>query len=209
MREIVVIGGGGHAKVLTSVLKKCDYRILGYTDLRDRGSVLGVPYLGDDSALAGLVEIHDRCQAIMGVGKIDASAERIGLQERISGLGFAFPVVISPRAAVNEEVELGPGTVVFDGVVVNSGTVTGECCILNTNCTVEHDCRLGHNVHVAPGAVLSGGVTIGAHTMVGAGALVIQNVTIASDCVIGAGSTVLGDLAAPGTYAGSPARKIG
>ena len=146
--------------MLVSVLKKCGYHILGYTDIRDRGRVLGVPYLGNDDALALLVRTYDRCQAIVGVGKTDASTERIGLQERISALGFAFPVLVSPQAVVNEGVELGSGTVVFDGVVVNSGTVTGDCCILNTNCTVEHDSRLGDNVHIAPGATLSGGVRV-------------------------------------------------
>jgi sugar O-acyltransferase (sialic acid O-acetyltransferase NeuD family) len=208
MSEIVIIGGGGHAKVVASVLKKCGYDILGYTDPRNCGAILGVPYLGDDEVLAELVKTHIDCEAVIGVGKTDASAGRSRLLERIHTLGFALPVLVSPRAVVNEEVQLGSGTVVFDGAVVSSGAVAGDCCIINTNCTVEHDCHLGDNVHVAPAAALSGGVAIGANTMVGTGALVVQNVTIVADCMIGAGSTVLGNITAPGTYAGSPARRI-
>jgi sugar O-acyltransferase, sialic acid O-acetyltransferase NeuD family len=209
MPEIVVIGGGGHAKVLVGVLKKSGYHVLGYTDTGDRGAILGVPYLGDDGSLGELLSMHDDCLAIVGVGKTDASAERIGLQKRISALGFGIAVVISPGATVNEEVNLGPGSVVFDGVVVNSGTVAGDACILNTGCILEHDCRLGENVHVAPGAVLSGGVSVGANTMVGTGALIIQNVSIAAGSMIGAGSTDVKDIVSPGTYVGSPARRIG
>lgn len=209
MSEIVVIGGGGHGRVLISVLKKCGYHVLGYTDARDRGTALGVPHLGGDGALVDVARDHPGCEAVIGVGKTDASEVRIRLQERISSLGFAFPALVSPAAVVNQGVDLGPGTVVFDGVVVNSGTVAGACCIFNTSCTVEHDCRLGDNVHVAPGAILSGGVTIGANTMVGVGAVIIEGVTVVADCLIGAGAVVLGDLATPGTYVGTPARRIG
>ena len=208
MREIVVIGGGGHAKVLTSILKKAGFAVLGYTDASDRGPLLHVPYLGTDEALPSLLTEFPGLLAAMGVGKIDASDRRLALQRSAEAVGFSFPIVISPHAVVNEEVMLGSGTTVFDGVVVNSGTVTGDCCILNTSCTVEHDCRLGHNVHVAPAATVSGGVTIDAGTMIGVGATVKQGVTICAGCLIGAGAIVVSDLSAPGVYVGCPARRI-
>lgn len=208
MDRIVVIGGGGHSKVLISVLKKTAFAIAGYTDRHDRGTILGVPYLGDDSILRELIRNHGRCQAIVGVGKIDASKLRLTLQIEFEALGFDFPAIISPRGVVNEQVALGEGTVVFDGVVVNSGSEIGRVCIINTNSTVEHDCRIGDNVHIAPGVTLSGGVTIGHNTMIGTGATVIQSVSICEGCLVGAGSTVVKDITVPGTYVGSPAKRI-
>jgi UDP-perosamine 4-acetyltransferase len=207
--EIVVLGGGGHAAVVLSVLRKLDWRILGYTDSRDRGPILGVPYLGADGQLAAVIGTHPRCSAVIGVGKIDASPLRGDLQARLGALGFAAPVLVSPDAVVNEAVTLGSGTVVFDGTVVNTGTRCGGLCILNTNCAVEHDCRLGDNVHIAPGATVCGGVTIGDDCMIGAGATVVQEVTVGAGCLVGAGATVVGDLVASGTYAGTPARRVG
>jgi sugar O-acyltransferase (sialic acid O-acetyltransferase NeuD family) len=209
MGSIVVIGGGGHAKVVISVLKKCRYEILGYTDKRDRGAILGVPYLGDDGTLRGLARDRGCCEAAVGLGKTDESSVRVRLQEEIATIGFAFPLIVSPLAVVNEEVELGPGTAVFDSVVVNSGTVTGRLCILNTSSTVEHDCRLGDNVHIAPGAILSGGVTVGANSMIGAGSIIIQDVTVCAGCLVGAGSTVVESIRVAGTYVGNPAKRIG
>ena len=209
MDRVVVIGGGGHAKVLISVIKKIGLEIAGYTDSQDRGTILGVPYLGDDGVLPDLIRAEGHCQAAVGLGKIDASSERMRLRGEVDALGLALPVIISPQAMVNEEVEFGPGTAVFDGVAVNSGTIIGSICILNTNSTVEHDCRLGDNVHIAPGVTLSGGVTIGSNCMIGTGANVIQGVTICADCLIGAGATVVGDIKVAGTYAGNPARRIG
>ena len=205
-REIVVIGGGGHAKVLISVLRKSGYDVRGYTDTEDRGEILGIRYLGPDNRLSELARICAR--AIIGIGKTDASAHRLELQERLGALGFEFPVVCSPDAVVNDEVSFGAGTAVFDGVVITSGARIGRACILNTNSTVEHDCRIGDNVHLAPGVVLSGGVTIGDNTMVGTGTSAIQGIRICAGCVIGAGATLVKDITAPGTYAGSPARRI-
>jgi UDP-perosamine 4-acetyltransferase len=207
--SIVIIGGGGHAKVLVSMLKKLDYQVLGYTDPADNGHILGVPYLGGDDALPGVIARNPACLAAIGLGKIDASAGRRVLARRVLDLGFTLPAIVSPEAIVNEAVELGDGTVVFDGAIVNSGTTVGALCILNTHCTVEHDCRLSDNVHVAPGATISGGVSVGTDAMLGVGCAVLQDVTIEAGCLIGAGSTVIADLSRAGVYVGSPARRIG
>jgi UDP-perosamine 4-acetyltransferase len=208
MAEIIVIGGGGHAMVLISILKKNRYAVKGYTANLDKGAILGVPYLGDDSILPEIIRTCGSCTAVIGVGKISASAFRHTLQIKLETLGCDFPAVISPDAVVNEEVRLGAGTAVFDGVVINSGTETGRACIINTNSTVEHDCRLGDNVHIAPGATLSGGVSIGDNCMIGTGANIIQSISLCSDCLIGAGSTVVKDITNPGTYVGNPAKRI-
>lgn len=208
MNKMVIIGGGGHAKVVISVLRKLEFELLGYTDFMNKGTILGVPYLGDDDVLPKLIRVRDGCMAALGLGKIDASGQRRLLQARLEALGFEYPTILSPHATINEEVTLGAGTVAFDGVVVNSGTTTGSSCILNTSCTIDHDCRLGDNVHIAPNATLSGGAIIGDNCLIGAGATIIQEVTVCAGCVIGAGSTVITDIVAQGTYAGSPARRI-
>lgn len=208
MSKIVVVGGGGHAKVLVGVLKRTSWDILGYSDQADRGVILGIPYLGSDDKLPEILRAQGHCSAVIGVGKIDASPARMRLQTQISTLGFDFPAIVAPTALVAEEVELGLGTAVFDGAVINSGAVTGSACIVNTNSTVEHDCRLGDNVHIASGATLSGGVIVHDNCLLGAGSTVIQNVVICADCLIGAGSTVVKDIEVAGVYAGNPARRL-
>jgi UDP-perosamine 4-acetyltransferase len=205
---VVVLGGGGHAKVLISVIRKLPWTIAGYVDPRNVGPVLGVPYAGSDDVLLALLARYPGCAAAMGIGKVDESAHRARVQDAALALGYRFPTFVSPDAVVNTEVELGVGTVVFDGAVVNAGVVTGPACIVSTNATVEHDCRFGTNVHIAPGATVTGRVTIGDHTFVGAGAVVIHGVRIVEGCLIGAGAVVTEDLTEPGTYVGTPARRI-
>jgi sugar O-acyltransferase (sialic acid O-acetyltransferase NeuD family) len=206
--EIVVLGGGGHAKVLINLLAKLNWKIVGYTDEQDRGAILGAPYVGDDAVLPDLRSTHHACLVAVGLGKIDASSARVYLYRKIRALGFDCPVIVSPRAVVNEEVVFGAGTAVFDGAVVNTGTVAGSLCIMNTNSTVEHDCRLGDNVHVAPGATVCGSVAIGNDCMIGAGSTIMQEVTVCPGSLVGAGAVVVSDIESPGVYAGNPARRI-
>jgi sugar O-acyltransferase (sialic acid O-acetyltransferase NeuD family) len=209
MRKLVLVGGGGHAKVLISVLKKSgSYELIGYTDVRDSGELLGIPYLGTDSALEEIKETLADCCAAVGVGKVSVNEKRMQIVDRLALLGFRLPVIISPHAVVNEDVTIGDGSVIFDGAVVNTGTIIGRASIINTNSTVEHDCIIGDNVHVAPGANLSGGVRVGHNCMIGTGANIIQGIGICADCLIGAGSIVVKDVTIPGTYAGNPAKRI-
>ena len=209
MGDIVVIGGGGHAKVVLSILSKLrTYRIVGYTDLRDCGTLLGVPYLGSDTALESLAATSGTLNAVLAVGQIGLGHARSELWGRLRSLSMQFPLITSPGAIVNEGVSSGEGSVVMDGAVVNVGAKLGQGAIVNTNSTVEHDVALGDWVHVAPGATICGGVTVGHFSTIGAGATVIEGIEIAADCIVGAGATVVRDIKEAGTYAGCPAHKI-
>ncbi len=207
MKEIVVIGGGGHAKSVIAILKKInDYKLLGYTDITDKGILLGLNYLGVDEVLEKLLREHLHCAAAIGIGIIHQSRKREEIVNYLEGLGFELPALISPHAIVNEGVNIGKGTVVMDGVVINSGSHIGEGAIINTNSTVEHDCQIGDYVHIASGATLGGDVRVGNYTIIGTGVSVIQSITISENCVIGAGAAVVKDCVKEGTYIGVPAR---
>lgn len=206
MEKIVIIGGGGHAKVIISLLHKLNqYDVIGYTDTADRGSIFGVKYLGDDAQLEGFKNEEPNCLAVLGVGSIDVSHKRLFLKERLNEYGFSLATVVSPYAVVNEGVKIGAGTVVLDGAIIQAGTHIGECAIINTASVVDHDCRLGNFVHIASGATVCGGVKIGDHSFIGAGSTIIQYKTIGENCLIGAGTTVIDDCLTQGLYIGTPA----
>ena len=209
MDEVVVIGGGGHAKVVISVLRKLKrHRILGYTDVRNNGVLLGTPYLGCDRDLAALAADRQKLHAVLAVGQLGLGKRRYELWEQLRSPALFFPVVVSPDAIVNECVSAGEGAVVMDGAVINTGATIGRGAIVNTNSTLEHDVVISDWVHVAPGATISGSVTVGRFSMVGAGATVIEGIKIGSNCMVGAGATVVHDLTESGIYVGSPARRI-
>jgi sugar O-acyltransferase (sialic acid O-acetyltransferase NeuD family) len=209
MSKIVIVGGGGHAKVIIGVLKKNkDWSILGFTDSEDKGPILGARYLGNDDVLRDVIREEKECCAVIGVGYVRINDTREKLMEHTRGLGFAFPAIISQDSIVNEDVSFGEGTVVFDGALVNVGTSVGRCSIINTHSTVDHDCVIGNFAHVCPGAHLSGGVVVGNKVIIGTGASVVQYVNICDNCLIGAGTVVIKDIKEPGVYAGNPARLL-
>ena len=61
-------------------------------------------------------------------------------------------------------------------------------------------------MHIGPGAVLSGGITVGENSFIGTGAMITQYLNIASNTVIGAGAVVVRDINEPGVYVGNPAK---
>ncbi len=209
MNAIVVVGGGGHAKVVISILQKMkSYRIVGYTDMKDKGSILGVSYLGSDSELGKVALEQNGLNAVLAVGQVGLGKQRYELWEHIHSHDLSLPRIVSPGAIVNEGVSGGEGATVMDGAVINAGTSLGIGAIVNTNSTIEHDVVLEDWVHVAPGATVCGGVSIGRFSMIGAGATVIEGMKIAPECIVGAGATVVRDITESGIYVGSPARRI-
>ena len=210
MTSLVLIGGGGHAKVVSAIVAKLgQYRIVGYTALAaEPVSPNFSPYVGDDNVLPGLVASGRVIGAVLGIGIIDVDTKRSALCERLRALGLTLPSIVSPMAVINTDVVIGDGTVVMDGVVVNPGARIGECSIINTNATVEHDCTVGAYSHIAPGAVLCGEAAVGAQSIIGAGACVLPGVRIGDRCLVGAGTTVTRDLMEPGVYIGSPATRV-
>ena len=74
MPAIVVICGGGHAKVVINILKKLkEYEIIGYTDKSDKGDILNVPYLGNDDILEKLIREKKCKSAAIGLGSVTIS----------------------------------------------------------------------------------------------------------------------------------------
>ncbi len=208
MENVIVIGGGGHAKVVISILKKISkYKILGYSEIKDNGLILGVGYLGDDDKIISKYTNTDTI-LVIGVGHLKSTELRIRLVEKFRNSGFEFPCIISPTSIINESVYVGEGTVVMDNVVVNTSSRIGKFCILNTSTTIEHDCKVGDFVHIAPGSTLSGEVQIGSFSFIGAGSTVINLVSVSQKCIIGAGSLIRKNISQPGLYVGNPIKKI-
>ncbi len=207
--KIVVIGGGGHGKVIISTIKKLEnYEILGYTDLNDKGLVLGANYLGTDEVLSTVLGKNKNCKAVIGIGCVRISDKRLEIYKMLKETGFELPIIISKDAIVNEEVIIGEGTVIMEKAIVNVSSNVGKCVIINSGVIVEHDCMVGDFVHLAVGAIISGGVEVGDNSIIGLGANVLHSKRIGNNCLIGAGAVVIKDITQEGTYFGVPASRF-
>jgi sugar O-acyltransferase (sialic acid O-acetyltransferase NeuD family) len=204
--SLVVIGAGGHASVVIDAIEKGGrYRVAGLIDDgidEPGGEVFDYPLLGGEEALSqpGLPR-----RAVVAIGAPQARQRWL---LRLEALGFDLPTIVHPFAQVGRGVQLGAGTVLLAGAIVNPSTRVGRGVIINTAASVDHDCEIGDFVHIAPGARIAGGVCIGSRAHVGIGACVIQCVTIGADAVIGAGAAVVSSVSADVTAVGVPARPI-
>lgn len=204
---LIVIGGGGHAKVLISTLLLCGRKVLGFVELNpSTPPLLGVSCLGSDERvfLHGPAEV----QLVNGVGSAGSTARRRDIYDRFAREGYCFASVMHPSAIIAPEAELEDGVQIMAGAVVQAGTRVCSGAIVNTGAVVDHDCLVGAHAHIAPGAILSGGVRVDTGAHVGTGACIIQGVLIGADSVVGAGAVVIRDVAAGVKTVGVPARPI-
>ncbi len=202
-RPVVLIGGGGHAKVLLDIARLTHRTVAGVLTLED-DNTLPLATLGNDDRLRdrSFVAAHD---FFVAIGQTQA---RRRIAETLAEHGATLATLIHPACVVAADVEIGGGTALVAGIIVNSGSKIGQHCTLNTACSVDHDCRLDDGVQIGPGARLCGGVICQEDAFIGAGAIVIEGRMIGASAVVGAGATVVSDIAPKTTVIGTPAREM-
>ncbi len=205
LEPIVILGAGGHAKVVIELIRAQGGVIAGLTDSNPTPrSVLGVPVVGDDRALPRLVADGVR-YAFVAIGDNKA---RAAAAQAATGLGLILVNAISPNATVSDSARLGRGVAVMAGAVINAEASIDDLAIVNSGAIVDHDCRLERGCHEGPGAVLAGAVRIGAGALIGTGASVTPGRSIGAGAVVGAGACVVDDLEPDVVAVGVPARVI-
>lgn len=215
MTDIIVIGAGGHARVVIAELRAGGHKFAGLVDadasLHGK-AVDGVPILGGDAVAEARAPADIVLANAIGNRAVKIGDSALGIRravyERFVARGYRFASVISPAAVVSPTAQLGQGCHVFAGAIVQAGAVIGANCIVNTGAQVDHDCTVGAHCHITPGAVLCGNVTLGDEVHVGAGAVIVHDVKIGSRAMVGAGAVVVADVPAGATVLGNPARPV-
>lgn len=191
--KIILIGGGGHAKACIDVIESSgQYDIAGIVDtINSDRTVLGYPILGDDGNLKELIAKYRNVCVSIGQIKSSNIREKIFLLSK--SYGAIFPVIVSPLAHVSRHSEIGEGTIIMHGAIVQSDTRVGKNCILNDKSLVEHDCLVGDHTHISTSAVVNGGVCIGNHCFIGSNSIIFQGLRIAERSIVGAGAIIKND----------------
>jgi len=208
-RKIVLIGGGGHCKVVISILKKLDtFEIVSIVDnYKSESFISGIKIIGTDDDLKDIYK-NGTQYALITVGSVKDNTKRYKLFNMVKEIGFKFPVIISPEAIVDKSLKIDEGTVIMPGSIINIDSSIGKNCIINTGAVIEHDCKIGDHCHIAPGVHISGAVNIGKLSFIGIGATMIQGIKIGKNVTIGAGSVVIKDISDNVIALGNPAKII-
>jgi sugar O-acyltransferase (sialic acid O-acetyltransferase NeuD family) len=210
-REIraVLLGGGGHAKMLIEIIRlQGGVRLAGILDA-DRGKwgsrVMGVPVLGGDDLLPSLVS-EGTTHFAVGLGSIKDTTPRHRLFELGIAGGMRPLTLVHPSSIVSPDAVVGEGSQLLPGSIVNLGARIGRNVIVNSAAVVEHDCVIEDHVHIATGARLASTIHVGEGAHIGAGATLRQCVRIGSGAVVGAGAVVITDVLPGLVVVGVPAR---
>ena len=200
-REVIVIGGGGHAKVVIATLKAAGRHVAAVYD--DDPATWGTDVLGVrvQGPISKLLPAANQ-QAMLAIGNNEMR------RKLASTLDVAWTSAIHPSAVVHESVTVGHGALICAGVVVQPDACIADHAIVNTGASVDHDTQVGTGAHIGPAACLTGGVTVGDGAFVGAGATVLPGVTVGEQATLGAGSVATRDVPTGEVFAGVPARSV-
>lgn len=207
--EIIFWGATGHAKVLKECLKYTNKKLVALFDINPdcKSPFPDIPlYYGKEGFKTWLCldKSYDFLIAIGG----DKGKDRIEIAKFLGDYGLVPYQIIHPTAFVASDVKLGSGTQVLANATVCVGVNIGIDCIINSAAIVDHECSIGHGVHVCPGAHLAGCVTVGDMATIGTGAIILPRIHIGESAIVGAGAVVTKDVAEKTIVVGNPAREL-
>lgn len=191
MKELLLVGGGGHCKAVMDVIERIgQWRIVGVVERVGctLSSVAGYPVLGDDQHLSDLV--RPGRFALITVGQIRSPEIRERLFCRVKEAGFELPVIVSTTASVSKSARIGAGTVVMNFAHIGPDACVGDNVIVNTGAVIEHDTDVGNHCHISTGALVNGAVTIADGVFVGSGSVCKEGISLGNRCTIGMGVAV-------------------
>lgn len=211
MKKIVLIGAGGHCKVIIDIINyNKEFEIVGIVDKENnkKEKILGIPVIGTDFILKDLYNKGVE-YAFICLGALNNMSLRDKIMNNLKKIGFKFPVLIHGDATVSKYSYIGEGTCVMAKAVINAGAQIGINSIINTCAIIEHDCNIGRNCHISPNCVLGGEVNIGRCTHIGIGSTIINGINMGENITIGAGSVVVKDIKQNNILAfGNPAKFV-
>lgn len=191
MKDIVLIGGGGHCQAVIDVVEQEGlFKIVGIIDKPEmfEEKVLKYQIIGNDSELINLVKSCNN--ALITIGQIKTPSARIKLFNKLLKLGFKLPTIVSPRAYISKHSSIGIGSVIMHDAIISAGAVIGDNCIINTKAIVEHGSKIGNHCHISTNSVINGEVVVGDGSFIGSGSVTKEGIKINDNFFAKAGSVV-------------------
>tara|TARA_A100001388_G_scaffold277523_1_gene269213 strand:- start:3727 stop:4329 length:603 start_codon:yes stop_codon:yes gene_type:complete len=193
MNEIIIIGCGGHATSIIDLVENSEGWIIKGFIAQDgelKRELLGYNVMGFESDLAHISK--DYKNAVIGVGQIGSSNTRQIILKRLKPHNLLFPSIKSKFSYVSKHSQIGEGTTIGHGAIINSNVKIGNHCIINSASLIEHDSSIGDFCHISTGTILNGNVHIGKGSFIGSGAIIREGITIPENSIVSAGKRIMG-----------------
>ncbi|MDB5231197.1 MAG: sugar O-acyltransferase, sialic acid O-acetyltransferase NeuD family [Chitinophagaceae bacterium] len=192
MGILIIIGAGGHGRVIKEVAIQLGFKEIYFIDEKFEGN----------GQLTWKGPINSET-VILGIGN-NKTRRQLAASNHYN---FAS-VLIHPSAYVSPSAVLGEGSIVMPNCTIQTEAIIGKHVIINSSCSIDHHCKIGDFSHIAPNVTLCGSIVVGEGVLVGAGAVVAPNLSIGQNAIIGAGAVVIHNIPAYCTVVGNPAKII-
>lgn len=199
---VILMGAGGHAKVVLNLLRLLKHPVSGVIDPQLKQKAItewrGLPVLGGDAD----VYQHSPNSVLLanGLGSLPGKNLRQTLFEKFKEAGYTFITLVHPTAIIADGVELAEGVQIMAGCILQPDIKIAENTLINTGVQLDHDCKVGKHCHIAPGVILCGDVHLEDRCHLGPGSCVVQGLHLEQGAILGAGSTLLTNLPAGHKY---------
>lgn len=202
-KSVIIIGAGGHSKVIVDIVCKSNDTVLGFIDdnKTENEMPFGLPKLGEINSIPQIKAKYPNSLFFIAIGTNELR------KKIVEKFDLSYYTAIHPNSTIGIDVKIGEGTCLMCNTVINSSTVIGYHCIINTGAIIEHDNIISNYVHISPNATLGGTINVGELTHIGLGSIVKNGVKIGSNITIGAGAVVVNDIFESGIYVGIPAKR--
>ncbi len=206
--KVIVIGTGGHAKVVTEIIEhEGKYEIIGFTSVEKIEKFLNYPVLGDDNILQNFY-LKGYKKLAMGIGGFKDNNLRRKVFLELKSKGFEFVTVISPTAIIQKSNKIGEGSIIFPGVILNTEVIIGENTIIATGTSIDHETILGNHVLVSAGVTVGGFCIIEDGCLLALGSKIISGIKIGKNSLVAAGAVVVKNVEENQRVFGIPAKSI-
>jgi len=206
-KPVVILGAGGHARVLISLLRLIDRPIHALLDDDPTKHSQAIDGLSITGAFDRLLQYPaDEVELVNAIGSAHRPTARQAVYEQFTKLGYTFATLIHPAAIIAPQANVQPGAQVMASATIQAGAQIESNCLINTASVIDHDTTIGAHSHIASGATICGSVRVGKGCHIGAGATVIQGMTLGEGVVVAAGATVVNDVGDQQLVQGTPAK---
>ena len=205
MRELIIVGAGGHGLEMVWLAKRCGRKIKGFLDdtpEKQHTQIMGLDVLGKVNAA---IDYYD-CDFIVAVGN-PHSRKKI-IDQYLADEKIRFTTLIDPSAIIGENIIIGDGSMICAGSILTVNVKLGQHCIININSTLSHGVDLGNFVTLAPNCSLSGDVVIHNQVEIGANAVVREKLIINESVIVGMGAVVTKNIEKNSIMVGNPAKQL-
>ncbi len=161
-RSLLLIGAGGHGKVVAEVARDCGYEEIAFMDDNSEEAI------GKISEMEKLSSLYK--EAFVAIGNNQVRGEILA---QLKTAGYEIPILIHPSAYISRTAKIQSGTVVEPKAIVNTNAEISEGCIISVGAIVDHDTKLEACVHVNAGAIVKAGATLEAYVKLEAGEVVL------------------------------------